>query len=129
MTTTDIRRRPAGRCARAWIAERGDVEEYDGRARAPQDNGLRGYDPRANIAESSPACAAGRCAPGAARTSRRCTTRAAASITPEMEFIAIREGLAPEFVRDEVARGRAIIPANINHPEARADDHRHASSS
>ncbi|HVC05032.1 MAG TPA: phosphomethylpyrimidine synthase ThiC [Candidatus Acidoferrales bacterium] len=39
-------------------------------------------------------------------------------ITPEMEFIAIREGLSPELVRDEVARGRAIIPANINHPEA-----------
>jgi phosphomethylpyrimidine synthase len=39
-------------------------------------------------------------------------------ITPEMEFIAIREGLQPEFVRDEVARGRAIIPANINHPES-----------
>jgi len=38
-------------------------------------------------------------------------------ITPEMEFIAIREGVTPEVVRDEVARGRAIIPANINHPE------------
>ena len=38
-------------------------------------------------------------------------------ITPEMEFIAIREGLEPEFVRSEIARGRAIIPANINHPE------------
>ncbi|HWB16735.1 MAG TPA: phosphomethylpyrimidine synthase ThiC [Vicinamibacterales bacterium] len=38
-------------------------------------------------------------------------------ITPEMEFIAIREGLPATFVRDEVARGRAIIPANINHPE------------
>ena len=38
-------------------------------------------------------------------------------ITPEMEFIAIREELDPAFVRDEVARGRAIIPANINHPE------------
>ena len=38
-------------------------------------------------------------------------------ITPEMEFVAIREGLEPEFVRSEVARGRAIIPANINHPE------------
>jgi phosphomethylpyrimidine synthase len=38
-------------------------------------------------------------------------------ITPEMEFVAIREGLEPEFVRAEVARGRAIIPANINHPE------------
>ncbi|MEP6919218.1 MAG: phosphomethylpyrimidine synthase ThiC, partial [Acidobacteriota bacterium] len=39
------------------------------------------------------------------------------AITPEMEFIAIREGFDPEFVRSEVARGRAIIPANINHPE------------
>ncbi|MGE3707936.1 MAG: phosphomethylpyrimidine synthase ThiC, partial [Vicinamibacterales bacterium] len=38
-------------------------------------------------------------------------------ITPEMEFIALREGLPAEFVRDEVARGRAIIPANVNHQE------------
>ena len=38
-------------------------------------------------------------------------------ITPEMEFVALREGMEPEFVRSEVARGRAIIPANINHPE------------
>ena len=38
-------------------------------------------------------------------------------ITPEMEFVAIREGVEPVFVRDEVARGRAIIPANVNHPE------------
>jgi phosphomethylpyrimidine synthase len=38
-------------------------------------------------------------------------------ITPEMEFVGIREGFDPEFVRAEVARGRAIIPANINHPE------------
>src|SRR5215831_1961303 len=39
-------------------------------------------------------------------------------ITPEMEFVALREGMRPEFVRDEVARGRAILPANINHPES-----------
>ncbi len=38
-------------------------------------------------------------------------------ITPEMEFVALREGLPAELVRSEVARGRAIIPANINHPE------------
>ncbi|HVZ88323.1 MAG TPA: phosphomethylpyrimidine synthase ThiC [Polyangia bacterium] len=38
-------------------------------------------------------------------------------ITEEMRFVALREGLPPEFVRDEVARGRAIIPANIKHPE------------
>lgn len=39
-------------------------------------------------------------------------------ITPEMEYIAIRENVSPEFVRDEVAKGRAIIPSNINHPES-----------
>ncbi|MGH8992306.1 MAG: phosphomethylpyrimidine synthase ThiC, partial [Acidimicrobiia bacterium] len=39
-------------------------------------------------------------------------------ITPEMAFVALREGLEPAFVRDEVARGRAIIPANVNHPES-----------
>jgi phosphomethylpyrimidine synthase len=38
-------------------------------------------------------------------------------ITPEMEFVATREGMDPDLVRREVARGRAIIPANVNHPE------------
>src|SRR5882672_7057009 len=38
-------------------------------------------------------------------------------ITPEMEFVAVREGLPADFVREEVARGRAIIPSNINHLE------------
>src|SRR5690349_9248149 len=38
-------------------------------------------------------------------------------ITPEMEYVAIREGVTPEFVRAEIAVGRAIIPANVNHPE------------
>src|SRR5690606_13867599 len=53
--------------------------------------------------------------PGAAPTQLHYARRG--EITPEMRFIAVREGLTPEFVRDEVARGRAIIPANINHPE------------
>jgi phosphomethylpyrimidine synthase len=39
-------------------------------------------------------------------------------ITPEMDFVAIRENCAPEFVRAEVARGRAVIPSNVNHPES-----------
>jgi phosphomethylpyrimidine synthase len=39
-------------------------------------------------------------------------------VTEEMRFVALREGVAPEFVRDEVARGRAIIPANRKHPES-----------
>src|SRR5207247_7189302 len=38
-------------------------------------------------------------------------------ITPEMEFVALREGMSPEFVRAEIARGRAIIPSNVHHPE------------
>jgi len=42
----------------------------------------------------------------------------------EMGYIAHREKLAPELVRDEVARGRMIIPANINHPELEAHGHR-----
>ena len=42
----------------------------------------------------------------------------AGTITPEMEFVALREGVSPSFVRDEIARGRAIIPANHRHPEA-----------
>jgi phosphomethylpyrimidine synthase len=39
-------------------------------------------------------------------------------VTPEMRFVAIRENVAPEYVRDEIARGRAILPSNINHPES-----------
>lgn len=39
-------------------------------------------------------------------------------VTPEMEYVAIREDASPEFVRSEIARGRAILPANINHPES-----------
>ena len=39
-------------------------------------------------------------------------------ITPEMEFVALRENVEPEFVRSEIARGRAILPANVNHPES-----------
>jgi phosphomethylpyrimidine synthase len=39
-------------------------------------------------------------------------------VTPEMQFVALRENVAPDFVRDEIARGRAILPANVNHPES-----------
>ena len=71
---------------------------------------------RRSAASGSRACA-GRCAPGAGRRVTQMHYARRGEITPEMEFVALREGLAPEFVRDEVARGRAIIPANINHPE------------
>jgi phosphomethylpyrimidine synthase len=74
------------------------------------------------VGESGVTCAAA----GLARDRTRLRGRGAVTqlhyarrheITPEMEFIAIREGFEPEFVRSEVARGRAIIPANINHTE------------
>jgi phosphomethylpyrimidine synthase len=57
-----------------------------------------------------------RAAPGRTVTQMHYARRG--EITPEMHFVAVREGLDPEFVRDEVARGRAIIPSNINHPES-----------
>ena len=87
---------------RAWIAARGDVEEV-APARAvtdePVPDGLRRPVVR------------GRAAATQMHYARR------GEVTPEMEFVAVREGLDPEFVRSEVARGRAIIPANVNHPE------------
>jgi phosphomethylpyrimidine synthase len=100
-----------------WIRERGDVEEYDGRAVLPVDNGLRDGDTR-NL--DSVFDLQGR-KPLRAKDPAKPVTQLYYArqgvVTPEMEFIALREGLAPEFVRDEVARGRAIIPVNINHPE------------
>jgi phosphomethylpyrimidine synthase len=54
--------------------------------------------------------------PGSAVTQMHYARRG--TITPEMEYIAIRENCTPEHVRDEIARGRAIIPSNINHPES-----------
>ena len=97
-----------------WILERGDVEELPdltsafGRAREAD---TRTADVRFRRARK----------PLRAKPGRRVTQMGYArrgEITPEMEFIAMREGLEPEFVREEVARGRAIIPANINHPES-----------
>ncbi|MBV9689502.1 MAG: phosphomethylpyrimidine synthase ThiC, partial [Ktedonobacteraceae bacterium] len=101
----------------SWILERGDAEEYTGRDIQPRDDGLKVHSPLANLA----AFPALRRRPLRAKLGRAVTQLAYAghgTITPEMEFIALREGLQPDFVREEVARGRAIIPANINHPEA-----------
>ncbi|MBU9722393.1 MULTISPECIES: phosphomethylpyrimidine synthase ThiC [Bacillaceae] len=99
-----------------WILERKDVEAYDGREIKPEDNGFHQGDPRANL-ETYPHVNP---KPLRAKKGKNVTQMHYARqgiITPEMEFIAIREHLDPEFVRDEVARGRAIIPSNINHPE------------
>ena len=87
-----------------WIAGRGDVVSADrivGLSSSLIPEGLRN--------------AALRAKPGHRVTQLHYARRG--EITPEMEFIATREGFDAEFVRSEVARGRAIIPSNINHPE------------
>ncbi|MEC1400838.1 phosphomethylpyrimidine synthase ThiC [Bacillus sp. SIMBA_008] len=97
-----------------WITERGDVEEYEGRAIKPEDNGYK----KANPNVSYPGL---KRKPLRAKAGQNVTQMHYAKkgiITPEMEFISIREHVSPEFVRDEVASGRAIIPSNINHPES-----------
>ena len=101
-----------------WIHERGDVEEYEGREIKAEDNGYKDEnDPRANH-QVFPGL---KRKPLRAKKGKNVTQLHYARkgiITPEMEFIALRENMKPEFVREEVARGRAIIPSNINHPEA-----------
>ena len=94
---------------REWIMARGDVEEYDGYG-VP----LRGK----NVAQPFPGLTRKplRAKNGKAPTQIRYAREGI--VTPEMEFIGIREGIDPEYVREEIARGRAIIPSNINHPES-----------
>ncbi|HEY3778429.1 MAG TPA: phosphomethylpyrimidine synthase ThiC [Rhizomicrobium sp.] len=120
---------------RNWILERGDVEKYEGRTRKPEDDGLR----RGELLSVPQFDRAGR-RPLRAKPGRNVTQLHYARqgiITEEMKFIAARENLGraaardgesfgaaipdeitPEFVMSEVARGRAIIPVNINHPES-----------
>lgn len=125
---------------RQWIEARGDVEAYDAREVRPEDNGQLGPDrsggvrPFPNVNRRPLRAKA-----GANVTQMHYARRGI--ITPEMEYVAARENLGreqareaaqggnswgaaipqivtPEFVRDEVARGRAIIPNNVNHPES-----------
>jgi phosphomethylpyrimidine synthase len=102
---------------RAWVLERGDVEDYEGRRVEPRDDGLRLSDPRANLAVF-PGLARRplRARPGRTVTQMHYARRG--RVTPEIEFVALREGMDPEFVRAEIAAGRAIIPSNVNHPES-----------
>ena len=123
---------------KAWVKARGDVEAYVGRDVLPEDNGWLSGDkltPKFPV-HNQPLRAKGNVAVTQLAYAR------AGIITAEMEYVAIRENcgraqrhsaikrdgeswgavipdfVTPEFVRDEVAAGRAIIPANINHPEA-----------
>ncbi|WP_338754386.1 phosphomethylpyrimidine synthase ThiC [Bacillus sp. FJAT-52991] len=99
-----------------WIHERIDTEEYVGRTIRPEDNGYKNKpSDQALIFQGL------KRKPLRAKKDHNVTQLHYARqgiITPEMEFIAIREGMKAEFVRKEVAEGRAIIPANINHPES-----------
>lgn len=102
----------------AWIKERGDIEEYDGRTIKPEDNGFRKADDPRMYENVFPQLSR---KPLRAKKGRNVTQLHYARqgiITPEMEFVAIREQVKPEFVRAEIAAGRAIMPSNINHPEA-----------
>lgn len=127
-----------------WIRARGDVEEYIGRDIKPEDNGLKNWTEMNNDTVTQQFLHPNR-TPLRAKAGKNVSQMYYAKqgiITPEMEYIAIRENMGrkgalpkntkggyswgasiqneitPEFVRDEVARGRAIIPSNINHPES-----------
>jgi phosphomethylpyrimidine synthase len=96
----------------AWIRERDDTETYAGREVRPQDNGRR----RPSAADAPRTREPRRARSGGNITQMHYARRGI--VTPEMEFAALRENLNPELVRDEIARGRAILPNNINHPES-----------
>ena len=149
--TIDVRRGlPTPRTA--WIEARGDTEAYAGRPPEARDDGQRGdAEGQARLAALRAEAAALARTPRRARAGHNVTQMHYARrgiVTPEMEYVAIRENgrrewmaeylgdsakearlagnpmgatlpalITPEFVRDEVARGRAVIPANINHTE------------
>ena len=94
---------------REWIMARGDVEEYDGYG-VP----LRGK----NVAQPFPGLTRKPLKGKEGKSPTQMRYAREGIVTPEMEFIGIREGIDPDYVRQEVALGRAIIPSNINHPES-----------
>ncbi len=138
---------------REWIASRGDVEEYEGRIMVPDDNGYTTDEQLDFVTAGAKGLVrtplrAKKDENGKGRNVSQLWYARQGIITPEMEFIAIRESqnlemkeaylsdgereerlkgenfganlpelVTPEFVRNEVAEGRAVIPCNINHPE------------
>jgi phosphomethylpyrimidine synthase len=101
-----------------WVEERGDTSEVEGRVRQPRDDGRAAL--RRQLLAEPPALPATRpprrALPGKTVTQMHYARRGL--VTPEMHFAAVRENLDPELVREELARGRAILPSNINHPES-----------
>ena len=125
---------------RAWIMGRGDVEAYAARDLKPEDNGQLGPDRSGGVRPFPNVIRRPLRAKAGANVSQMHYARRGI-ITPEMEYVATRENIGramiadhirdgedfgaeipdfvtPEFVRSEIARGRAIIPSNINHPES-----------
>jgi phosphomethylpyrimidine synthase len=96
-----------------WIRGRADVEELPGPTSAYRRQ--RDDDPALGGVRFASVRRPLRARPGRVVTQMHYARRG--DVTPEMEFIALREGVDPSVVRGEVARGRAIIPSNINHPE------------
>jgi phosphomethylpyrimidine synthase len=96
-----------------WIVGRGDTEVYEGRAVMRRDDG-RGA--RFRETPTRPPARPPRRAKNKAVTQLAYARRGV--ITEEMRFAALREGVDPEVVRQELAAGRAILPANVNHPES-----------
>ncbi len=100
-----------------WVVARGDTEEYDGRDRALADDGRSALRRGAASQEwQGERRRPRRALPG--RTVTQMHYARQGVITPEMRFVAVREGCDVELVRSEVAAGRAIIPNNVNHPES-----------
>jgi phosphomethylpyrimidine synthase len=117
-----------------WIAARRDTEEYPGRTWRPEDDGHASGD-RGNLdavfpssgrrpqraASRESSVSNGSNGSSASNTPNAVTQLAYArrgEITAEMRFAALREGVPPEVVRAEIAAGRAVLPANVNHPES-----------
>jgi len=100
----------------AWVIARGDVEQYDGRAVQARDDGRSADAERPVEAWRGARRKPLRAKPGRTPTQLRYARRG--EVTPEMAFVAVREGVDAELVRREVAAGRAILPANVNHPES-----------
>ncbi|MGY1856059.1 phosphomethylpyrimidine synthase ThiC [Modestobacter sp. SYSU DS0290] len=112
---TDVRR-GLPRLRATWIGERGDTEAYTGRPVQPVDDGRRADDGRDLDSVFATAHQPRRALPG--RTVTQLAYARRGEVTAEMEFVALREGVPVEHVRSEIARGRAVLPANVNHPES-----------
>ena len=99
----------------AWIEERADTEEYDGRETQLLDNGRSAV--RRGSAQEEWQGERRRPRRGRGNITQMHYARRGI-VTPEMEYVAVREGCDVELVRSELAAGRAIIPNNVNHPES-----------